>query len=258
MPEPKSENYNDLIFKLGDLARERLAGRPNAPRSMDRVLKAEETLIAREEELKGIEAAMDEEEAAYNEFREAVEEEKASLEPLIQKYKKSVAFAEDNLKKAREKIASKENDLKHAKLSVQKEEAKLKSYEELGDKGKAEGSRSSVKQARMDVMRRQREINEMKEAADKILFPEDDSPASEAVRGKGRISDLEKQLEERVEQYNAALADLDAQAADKEQEIQAAREYHDQAIFLLGEEVLNLRISDPALVPLYLKLDRAQ
>ena len=77
MPEPKSENYNDLIFKLGDLARERLAGRPNAPRSMDRVLKAEETLIAREEELKGIEAAMDEEEAAYNEFRTVNAEFKA-------------------------------------------------------------------------------------------------------------------------------------------------------------------------------------
>ncbi|MBS2031635.1 MAG: hypothetical protein JST54_27310 [Deltaproteobacteria bacterium] len=258
MPEPKAENYNDLVFKLGDLARERLSGRPNAPRSMDRVLKAEETLAAREEELKGIEGAMDEEEGAYNEFREAVEAEKAELEPMLEKYKKSVNFAEDKLKKAKEKIASKENDIKHAKLSVQKEEAKLKNAEELGDKVRAEASRGSIKMARMDVMRRQREINEMKAEADKILFPEDDSPASEAIRAKGRIVDLEKQLEERVEQYNAALAELDASAADKEQEIQAAREYYDQAIFLLGEEVYNLRINDPALVPIYLKLDRSQ
>src|SRR5262249_49279923 len=98
MPEPKPQNYNDPLFKLGDLPRERLAGPPNAPRTMDRVLKAEETLIAREEELKGVEAAMDEEEAAYNEFREAVEEEKANLEPLLAQYKKSVTFAEENLK----------------------------------------------------------------------------------------------------------------------------------------------------------------
>lgn len=258
MAEARTESYNDLVFKLGDLARERLASRPNPPRSMDRVLKAEEALVAREEELKAIEAAMDEEEQAYNEFREAVEQEKADLEPLLIKYKKSVTFAESNLQKAREKIASKENDLKHAKLSSQKEADKLRNFEELGDKQKAESSKVSIKAIRMDVMRRTREINEMKEAADKILFPTDDSPASEAVRAKGRIADLDKQLEERVEQYNAALAELDADAAEMEQEIQGARDYYDQAIFLLGEEVFGLRLNDPALVPMYLKIDRAQ
>src|SRR5207248_4380323 len=102
-----------------------------------------------------------------------------------------VGFAESKLKAQNEKIASKENDLKHAKLSVQKEDAKLKNYEELGDKAKTESSRQSIKMARMDVMRRQREINEMREEAAKILFPEDDSPASEAIRAKGRIADLE-------------------------------------------------------------------
>jgi len=258
MPEPKSESYNDLIFKLGDLARERLNGKPTAPRSMDRVLKAEEAVATREEELKGIEAAMDEEEAAYNEFREAVEGEKAELEPLVEKYKKSVGAAEGRLKTAKEKLASKLNDLKHTKLSVQKEEAKLKNYEELGEKAKVQASEKSIKLIRMEVMRRSREIREMQEEADKIMFPEDDSPASEAIRAKGRLADLDAQLEERVEQYNAALAELDAQAADKEQEIQASRDYYDQAIFLLGEEVYSLRVNDPALVPMFLKIDRAQ
>jgi chromosome segregation ATPase len=258
MPEPKTESYNDLVFKLGDLARERLANRPSPPRSLDRVLKAEETLLAREDELKAIEAAMDEEETAYNEFREAVEAEKAELADLAEKYKKTIAVAESKYKAAREKIASKENDLKHAKISVQKEDTKLKSFEELGEKSKAEASRASIKHARMDVMRRTREINEMVEVAEKIWTPEDDSPGSQAVRAKARLNDLEKQLEERVELYNSSLAELDQQAAEKEQEIHGAREYHDQAIFLLGEEVHQQRISDPALVPMYLRLDKAR
>lgn len=258
MPEPKVDSYNDLIFKLGDVARERLGGRPNAPRSMERVLTAEENLVAHEDELKGIEAAMDEEEAAYKEFGQAVEEEKAELKLLVDKYKKVISHAEAKHQAAREKIASKENDLKHAKLSGQKEEAKLKNYEEVGDKQKAESSKLSLKHIRMDIMRRTREIREMSEEAEKIFTPEDDSPGSQAVRAAGRIRDLEKQMEERQEQYNQALAELDQQAAEKEQEIQAAREYHDQAIFLLGEEVYSLRINDPALVPLYLKLDRSQ
>ena len=38
----------------------------------------------------------------------------------------------------------------------------------------------------------------------------------------------------------------------------AAREYYDQAIFLLGEEAYNTRVNDPALVPMYAKIDRAQ
>lgn len=258
MPEPKVESYNDLIFKLGDLARERLAGRPNAPRSMERVLTAEENLVTHEEELKQIEQAMDEEEAAYSEFRQVCEDEKTELGATIEKYKKVIAHAESKYKAAREKIASKENDLKHAKLSAKKEEEKLQAAEELGEKAKVESSKTSLKHIRMDVMRRQREIREMTEQADKIFMPEDDSPGSVAVRAAGRVKDLDKQLEERVEQYNAALAELDQQAAEKEQEIQAAREYYDQAIFLLGEEVYSLRVNDPALVPLYLKLDRAQ
>ena len=41
-PPMAKESYNDLIFQLGDLARDRLAGKPNCPRSMDRVYRAEE------------------------------------------------------------------------------------------------------------------------------------------------------------------------------------------------------------------------
>ena len=72
-----------------------------------------------------------------------------------------------------------------------------------------------------------------------------------------RIKDLDTQLIDREKQYNEALAELDQQAEEKETEITAARDYYDQAIFLLGEEVYQLRTNDSALVPMYLKLDKA-
>jgi DNA repair exonuclease SbcCD ATPase subunit len=252
-----SDEYNELIFKLGDLARERLGNKPNPPRSMERVLTAEETLVGKEDELKQINQAMDEEEAAYTEFNQAVDEEKAELEPLMDEFKKAIDAAEAKYKTSREKIASKENDLKHAKLSLQKEEEKIKEMEHRGEKSRAETARASLKNLRMDIMRRQRELREMSEEAEKIINPPDDDGPSNAVRARTRVKDLETQLVDREKLYNETLAELDSTAAEKEQEIAAARDYYDQAIFLLGEEAYQARVNDAALVPLYLKLDKA-
>jgi hypothetical protein len=54
------------------------------------------------------------------------------------------------------------------------------------------------------------------------------------------------------------MAELDQAIAQKEEEIQAAEDYLDQALFLLGEEVYKQRISDAQLAPFYPRLDRAQ
>jgi chromosome segregation ATPase len=256
MAAPKEEDYNALVFQLGDLARERLGGRPNAPSAMSRVLTAEEAVSTKEAELQAINSAMDEEAEAYKEFCQACEDEKLELEPVIAEFKKAVAVAEDKYKKAREKISAKENDLKHSKMSVQKVEEKVKELEKLGERKKAAETQATIKQLRMDVMRRQREIREMVAEADAVMSPQEDDGPSNAIRAKHRTKDLEHQLEEREKQYNEALAELDQQAAEKEQEINAARDYYDQAIFLLGEECYSNRINDASLVPLYLKLDK--
>ena len=250
------DEFNDLMFKLGDLAYERLNGKPNAPRSIDRANKAAEAVSTKEEELAQINGAMDEEETAYNEFTVACENEKVELTELTQEFKKAVQLAEERHKAGREKIASKENDLKHAKGSLVKEEAKIKDMENRGEKAKAAQMAANLKQLRMDIMRRNRELREMREENDKIMNPEGDDGPALAVRAKARMHDLDDQLEERQKAYNDGLAELDGLAAEKEQEIQAAREYYDQAIFLLGEECYSQRINDSALVPIYLKLDK--
>jgi chromosome segregation ATPase len=252
-----SDEYNELIFKLGDLARERLGHKPNPPRGMERVLTAEAALAEREEDLKAINQAMDDEETAYTEFNQAVQEEQEALQPQLLEFKKAVTGAEERYKQAREKIAAKENDLKHAKLSLAKEEEKIKEMEHRGERSKAAAGAASCKNLRMDIMRRQRELREMSEAAELIVNPKEDDGPSDAIRARTRIKDLDTQMVDREKQYNEALGELDQSAEEKETEITAARDYYDQAIFLLGEEVYQLRIYDSALVPLYLKLDKA-
>ncbi|HET9449595.1 MAG TPA: hypothetical protein VFO83_01870, partial [Aggregicoccus sp.] len=64
----KAESYDELIFQLGDLARDRLAGRPGCPRTMERVYRAEAAVVARREELAALEARLDAEDAAHQAF----------------------------------------------------------------------------------------------------------------------------------------------------------------------------------------------
>jgi chromosome segregation ATPase len=250
------DDFNDLVFKLGDVAFERLMNKPTAPRSMDRAIKAADALALKEDELAQLNQAMDEEETAFTEFSQAVEQEKEELVALTKTYSRAVKGAESRYQLAREKISAKDADLKHAKLALQKEDLKIADMVNRGDKAKVAVMTANLKNMRMEIMRRQRELRDMNEEAEKIINPVDNDEPSEAIRSSTRIKDLDKQMEERQTQYNETLAALDAQAADKEGEIQAARDYYDQAVFLLGEEVYQARINDSALVPLYLKLDR--
>lgn len=252
-----ADTYNDLVFKLGDVARERLSTRPNPPRSMDRVLRAEEALSEREGELQGIEAAMDEEEVAFQEFQAAVDGELEELTALTKEFKKTVQAAEARYQAAIEKGARKELEIRHAKLSLEKEEQKAENFKTLGEKAREKASRDICKNLRLEWMKRQREHSEMLEEAEKVMNPEEESRPNQAVRAKARMLDLEKQMEERTKAYNDALAELDGQAAEKEQEVAGARDYFDRAIFLLGEECYQQRVNDASLVPLYMRLDKA-
>ena len=76
------EKYEELIFSLGDLARERLANRPNPPRSMERVFQAEDGLSAIREEVAAFETQMNEEEASFNDFIEQQSAEKTEQRTL--------------------------------------------------------------------------------------------------------------------------------------------------------------------------------
>lgn len=250
------DTYEDLIFKLGDVAYERLWNKPSAPAVMQKVIKAAEVYEARQVELHEIEEAMDAEEAAYNEFRDACAEEDAQCGLLVEKHSKAVKIAESKAKSIESKLVSKRNDVSASRRALDNFAAQVKSLEDIGEFEKAKVAKENLKKAKLDGMKRERECDDMQAEYDKIMNPEI-GPAAEAIRARRRQKDLELQLEERTQQYNDLITQLGDEAAAKDAEIQAAKNYYDKQLFMLGEQVYQLRIPDPALSAFYPKIDKS-
>ncbi|MGI5860694.1 MAG: hypothetical protein ACOX6T_01405 [Myxococcales bacterium] len=249
------ESYEELIYSLGDAAYERFWNRPDAPRGTERVLKAAEAYEQRQIELAEIEEAMDAEEAAYNEFCQACEQEFEECRPVIERYKKAVAIAEAKAKSLESKLISKRKDVAAARKALAKLEEQIRQWEADGMLDKAAGARAGIKRAKLDVMKRSRECDEMQAEYDKVMNPET-GPGAEGIRARRREIDLEQQLEERTNAYNERIGELNEDAAAKDREVRAAQQYYEQAIMLLGEEAYRARIPDPALVVFYPRLDK--
>ncbi len=249
------ETFEDLIFQLGDVGYERLWNKPNPPRTMDRVVKAAEAYEQRQIELQEVEATMDAEEQAYNEFREACESESAECDVTVQKFKKAVDLAEGKAKSIETKLNTRRRDLAASERSLERLRTQIQQLEEEGLAEKAQPLKAGLKNAKMDQMKRVRECDDMQAEYDKIMNP-DLGAGAEGIRARRRQRDLELQLEDRTEAYNQLITELNDQAAQKDEEIRAAKEYFDQALYMLGEELYQLRIADPALSAYYPKLDK--
>jgi chromosome segregation ATPase len=253
------ESYNDLIFQLGDLSRDRLPGKPNCPRSMDRVYRAEEALVARRDELAALEQQMNEEDVSLQDFLAQQEAEKAKLESVVKKWQKIVDVIDGKVRAIRRKLSSKRADLRYAKEGLAAMEKKLAEAEELDeDPRKLVAMRENLKKSRLTMMRTGREVEDMEYEVNQLLTPEPGKPGAAGIQAFKRLMDMEDEAEERKAANERTLSELDQAIAAKEEEIKAAEDYLDQALFLLGEEVYSLRISDAQLAPFYPRLDRAQ
>jgi hypothetical protein len=249
------DTYEDLIFRLGDVAYERLWNKPNAPKGVGRVIKAAEAYEARQVELHEVEELMDAEELAYNEFRDACAQEDGECQALVEKHAKAVSIAESKAKSIESKLVSRRKDVTAGRNALAKFEVQVKDMEAIGEEGKAKVARENLKKAKIDLMKRVRECEDMQVEYDKIMNPET-GPAAEAVRARRRQKDLEMQLDERTEAYNARITELNDAAAEKDEAVKAAKTYYDQSLYGLGEEVYRLRIPDPALSAFYPKIDK--
>lgn len=250
-----SESLDELIFKLGDIAYERLWNKPNPPRGIERATRAGEEWEQRQLELRDIEDAMDAEEQAYHEFREACETESAQCQELVDQYPKQVQAAESKAKSAEAKAFTRRKDLAASQRALEKYERQIDAVEALGEVEKAKAARATLKHAKLDLMKRAREVEEFQAEYDQIMNPES-GPFAEAIRARRRQRDLKAQLEERTEAYNALITELNQQAAAKDDAVKAARQAYEQALVRVGGEVYKLRISDPALAAFYPKIDK--
>jgi len=253
------ESYNDLIFELGDLARERLAEKPNCPRSMDRVFKAEDVVLAQRDELKALEDELNTEDASYKDFLEAQEAEKNEQKEIVKKWRAAVAGIEVRSRDLRKKISSAKATLRYEKVNQKRAEERHKDLEfrESHNESKIAMSRELIKKTRLQLMRKQRNIEDMEHEFETLLTPRPGQPGAQGILAHKRLLEMEDEAETRKAEHEQRMEELDKAVAAKEEEVQAAEDYLDQAVFLLGEEVYGARINDPMLAPVYLRLDKA-
>ncbi|WP_342374200.1 hypothetical protein NVS55_22680 [Myxococcus stipitatus] len=253
------ESYDDLIFQLGDLARDRLPGKPNCPRSMDRVYKAEEAVVARREELAGLEQEMNDEDAAYQLFQDEQAGEKVGLSATVRKWKKAVDAIDGKVKDLRKTLASRRAELRYAQEGLLKLEKKIEDMElTRQDPARIDVARTNLKKNRLAQMRLGREVEDLEARLATALTPEPGQPGAPGILAHKRILEMEDEAEARLAEHDQRMADLDQSIANMEEQVKAAEDYLDQALFLLGEDVYSQRIADAQLTAFYPRLDRAQ
>lgn len=252
------ETYNDLIFQLGDLARERLASKPNTAQSIQRVFRAEEVVAARREALASLEQQMNDEDAAHQAWEADVADERVELAATVKKFKRAVDAIEGRVKELRKKVIARRADVRYGAQNLKREERRLRDLEmTTQDQMKLEVARQNLKKLRLIQLRTQREIEELQLELDRALTPAPGQPGAEGIHAHRRLLELEDETAARKAEFEARMDELDQLIGEKEKEVAAAVEYLDQALFLLGEECYANRVADPALAALYPRIDRA-
>jgi len=249
--------YDELIFQVGDLARDRLPGKPTCPRSMERVYRAEEALVARREELAALEQQLNDEDYAYQDFFAAQADEKAGLLDTVKRHKRVVDALESKVRDLRKKIASRKAELRYQRIGIQREERVLEQMEiEDRDPRGIETVKANLKKLRLQLMRGVRDCEDWEREFDVIMTPRPGQVGADGILAQKRIVQMEDEAEDRKEQNTQLMEELERAILEKDQECKAAEEFVDQALYLLGEDCYTKRIHDPALVPLYQQLNQ--
>lgn len=221
---PKAELYEELLFQLGDLARDRLAGRPGCPRSMQRVLLAEEALHARRQELEALEQELHTADEAWQDFLALNQEQQAEQHKVLKRFKGRL-----------EPLVQRTKDLRRQQHSLRRELH----------------AAPPQQQARLVA-----ELEAVEQELEQLLTPAPEDPNAPGVAAHRRLLELEQQAAARRQAHERLLAEFDQAFAAKEDEVEAADAFLEQALFLLGEEVYTQRVADPQLAVFYPRLDQ--
>jgi seryl-tRNA synthetase len=253
------ESYNDLIFQLGDLAREHLADAKNPPRAMEAVFAAEDAVLAIRKEIEDLEAEMNQADAEYQDFLAQQEAEREEQMAIVKKWRVAVAGVEVRSRDLKKKLSSLRAAFRYQKVSLKRQEEKHKELElrEGHDAKKIALSRENLKKARLHLMREQRHLEELEWEFNQVLTPRPGQPGAQGIFAHKRLLEMEDEAEERKLEHEQRMKELDELLAQKDEELKAAEEELDGCIFELGEECYAERIPHPALSPLYPRLDKA-
>jgi hypothetical protein len=254
------ESYDDLIFQLGDLAREHLAEARNPPRTMENVFAREDEVLAARDAVAAAEEEMNQEDASYQDFLQAQEVEKEEQKRIVTKWRGAVLGVEGRSRDMKKTLSSKKAAFRYMKDSLRRAEASHKEMElrDGHDVKKILLSRENLKKSRLHIMREQRAIEELEYDFKQVLTPRPGQPGAQGILAHKRILELEDEFEEREHEHKERMKELDALIAQREEEMKAVEAELDGALYELGEECYDERIPHPQLNPLYPKLDKAR
>ncbi|PZR17330.1 MAG: hypothetical protein DI536_03110 [Archangium gephyra] len=254
------ESYDELIFALGDLAREHLAEAKNPLRAMEHVFNAEDAVLAVRGEIETLEAELNEEDGKWNDFLAAQEDEKLKQKAIIAKWRSAVLGVEGRSRDMKKKLSSMKAAFRYQKDSLRRAEASHKEMElrEGHDVKKINLSRENLKKTRLHIMREQRNLEELEWDLNQVLTPRPGQQGAAGILAHKRILEMEDEFEEHEHDYKTKMKEIDAAIAAKEEELKAAEEELDGCIFDLGEEAYAERVPHPQLNPLYPRLDKAK
>lgn len=255
-----AESYDDLIFRLGDLAREHLVDSPNIPAAMDPVLEAEEAILQHRAELEQIEGDMNALDAEYQDFLDQKHAELAEQKAIVAKWKTAVVGVENRSRDLKKKVQAQKAAFRTQRISMKRAEASHKDLEmrEGHDVRKITTSKENLKKFRLRIMRMQRDLEDLEFEFRQVLTPRPGQAGAQGILAHRRIMEVEDELEDRKADHEFALGELDTSAAAMEAEIKELEGVLDDAIFGLGEEVYAERIPHKAFKAVYEQLDRAK
>jgi len=201
---------------------------------------------------------MNDEDAAWQDFQAQQAEERTGHQAIVKKWKKAVDAIEGKVKDLRKLLSTRRAELRYAQDGLNKLDQKIKDMELTGQEAsKLEVARTNLKKNRLAQMRLGREVEDMEIRLSTALTPAPGQPGAAGILAHKRLLEMEDEEEARKRDHEQRMAELDQAIAMKEEQVKAAEDYLDQALFLLGEDVYAQRIPDAQLAPFYPRLDRA-
>lgn len=253
------EAYEELIYQLGDLAREHLADGQRPPRSMQGVFAAEDVVLHLRDEVAGLEDQLNQQDAEWNDFLAQQDAEKGEQKEIVKKWRSAVAGVEARSRELRKKLSSLRAAYRYQKKSLKLSEEKHRDLEmrEAHDGRKIALSKDNLKKTRLHLMREQRNLEELEWELNQVLTPRPGQVGAQGVLAHKRILELEDEREEKESVHQDEMKALDDAIAAKEEALRVAEADLDAAVFALGEECYADRLAHPKLTPLYPRLDKA-
>jgi hypothetical protein len=202
---------------------------------------------------------MNDEDAAFQAFLDEQAQEKAALAEVLRREKRVVAAVQNHSKALRKKVEGKKAELKANRQTLAAEEARLKELEATSRSAdRIQQAKEALRRSRIAQLRKQRELEDLEAELSTVLTPQPRQPGADGILAYRRSLELESETATRKEEFDETMTLLDQAIGEKEEEIRAAEDYLDRALYLLGEECYSTRLKDPVLETFYRRLDGAR